>query len=141
MRRWHLHFIAICGGILAVYAAGAVGSLGNQDMSGTLGVVLHYIDLTSACWALAGFFLLVPAIWAEQRRGRHRRRVEWGTLLAYLVVGLVLACALPLASVTQKLHLNWLTDVLQWAYGIRMPVFGALLVGAGIAHAFGSQSR
>lgn len=137
MGRWFLHLIAICGGILAVYGAGVIGNLANQEVPH---LVWQYIDLTSACWVIAGFCLLVPAIWAERRR-RRRRRADWETLLLYLVVGLILACALPLAWATQKLNLPWLTAALQWMYDMKMPVLGAILIGAGFAHAFGPQSR
>jgi len=140
MGRGLLHFIAICGGILAVYAAGVVGNLVTPEASQSMNMVWQYIDVTSACWALAGFFLLVPAIWAE-RRGRRRKRVDGGTLLAYLIVGLVLACALPLSWGAEKLSLAWLTTALQWMYGMKLPIFGALLIGAGLAYAFGPQSR
>lgn len=140
MRRWFLHGMAVCGGAIAVYAAGAVQQFAAHEAARTYTISWSYDVFWHVLWALAGFCLLAPVVWTEQGN-QSRRRIPGGLLGGYLVTGLVLAGALPLATVAGKMGVPSINSALIWAVTYNLDIFGAILVGVAVALALRTQSE
>ncbi|MEW8979761.1 MAG: hypothetical protein AB2385_15335 [Symbiobacterium sp.] len=139
MLRWGMHLVAICGGIAAILAAGTVrdGILDPRTLtfewSGYFG--------SHALVALAGFLLVLPLVWPAGSVPRPVR-VRWGVLAVYLLVGDGLVALLPVSTFMVMRDI-WATAgqvVLVSLPEHNMSLlsyFGAMLSGAGMAHALG----
>ncbi|MBP2018142.1 hypothetical protein J2Z79_001541 [Symbiobacterium terraclitae] len=135
MRRWGTHLTAICGGLASVWAAGLVWPLVLDERTNTFS--WGYFAVSRALLALAGFLLLAPLVW-QRPRGHHRVALHWGLLAVYGVVGVILAAAHPLTMLLVTNGAGALGRLLgQLALAPFLSAFGAVLVGAGTAHAFG----